>query len=127
MLPFVQGSVLDLGCGAAEILDFLPDGTRYVGVDSHPEVIGWLDENKPGHTYLRANIETDGLTLADQFDTILMLALLEHLEDPIGGLRFAPKLCQADGAAAPDHTYQDRDGCSRIARPVQSRSALCRR
>ena len=97
VLPFVQGSVLDLGCGAAEILDFLPDGTRYVGVDAHPGVIGWLGENRPGPAYFQANVETDRLTLADRFDTILMLALLEHLIDPVAALGFAKQYAKPSG------------------------------
>lgn len=97
MLPFVQGSVLDLGCGAAEILELLPKGTHYVGVDSHPGVIGWLGENRRGPDYYQADVETDRLTLADRFETILMLALLEHLTDPVAALRFARRHAQPSG------------------------------
>lgn len=97
-LPFVQGSVLDLGCGAAEIVGLLPSGTRYQGVDSHPEVIRWLKETRPDLDLVLARVDQEALPTQERFDTVLMLALIEHLTDPMHAIALAEQHTKPAGS-----------------------------
>lgn len=86
-LPYIRGDVLDLGCGDAEISEWLPgSATSYTGIDSHPLVVAWLQENRPGHSYMCADVSAKDFNLTDTFDTILLLAILEHVSAPIQAL-----------------------------------------
>ncbi len=73
--------ILDIGCGTAEILDYLPS-THYLGVDSSPEYISQA-RNKFGGRGTFHCISVDQLPLdsADKFDRILLLGVLHHLSD----------------------------------------------
>lgn len=82
VLPYIHGDILDLGCGDAEIVEYLPEGTTYTGVDSHPLVIKWLGEQRPGITCLCADAGSAEFQLKRRFDTVLMMAILEHLPAP---------------------------------------------
>lgn len=74
----VGSSVLDLGCGYGELARFVK-GT-YLGIDFSPFVIEKAKEMKLGAQFLVADI----LDLPDvgQFDTVAMLEVLEHMDDP---------------------------------------------
>jgi 2-polyprenyl-3-methyl-5-hydroxy-6-metoxy-1,4-benzoquinol methylase len=73
--------VLDIGCGTATILNFLP-GVSYFGIDSNPNYIA-----KASHAFGRQGnfrcISVDDLTgeSAEKFDRILLLGVLHHLTD----------------------------------------------
>jgi SAM-dependent methyltransferase len=82
VLPYLHGDILDLGCGDAGIVDYLPEGTTYTGVDSHPLVIKWLGEQRPGIACFCADVGSPEFRLEQRFDTVLMMALLEHLPAP---------------------------------------------
>jgi len=79
--PYIRGDVLDLGCGITDILTLLHPGQRYVGVD-RPIMIRWLRENRPGYEYHECDLDRDDLALTSQFDSVLMLAVIEHLKHP---------------------------------------------
>lgn len=69
-----RGSVLDVGCGNGELKKYLPKGCQYVGVDTNPTgcaVQGCAYE----------------LVFSDKsFDTVTLLEVLEHLENPLEAL-----------------------------------------
>jgi SAM-dependent methyltransferase len=74
-------SVLDIGCGTAAILNFLP-GVFYFGIDSNPNYIA-----KANHSFGRQGnfrcVSVDDLTgeSSVKFDRILLLGVLHHLTD----------------------------------------------
>jgi 2-polyprenyl-3-methyl-5-hydroxy-6-metoxy-1,4-benzoquinol methylase len=79
--------VLDLGCGIGLFADRLAaKGCRVTGVDMPPatdeEMAGRLDR------FLRADLEDPALMdqLDDDYDTVVMLDVIEHLRDPSGFL-----------------------------------------
>jgi len=78
--PYVQGDVLELGCGPGIALQLWADRiTSYTGVDYRPDLITQLQRKYPAHTFYTRNLDDDQLDLGRQFDTILMIALVEHI------------------------------------------------
>jgi 2-polyprenyl-3-methyl-5-hydroxy-6-metoxy-1,4-benzoquinol methylase len=80
--PYIQGRVLDIGCGVTLSVVDHRLFSRYVGIDRHVEMISWLKGNYPDQQFLRLDFEDDPLPEIGKFDTILLLAVIEHLSDP---------------------------------------------
>ena len=84
---YVHGDVLDIGCGDAQILDLLDKQTYYVGVD-HDENIGGIIKDRAERNNINAhfhqlNIEAESFPdLGRKFDTITIIAVIEHLSNP---------------------------------------------
>ena len=96
VMPYLCGQVLDVGCGITDIPSLLQPGQRYVGVD-RADMVRWLHENRPAHTYHVCDLDRDDLALNDQFDTILLMAVIEHLKNPDKLLAQLPTYLKADG------------------------------
>ena len=80
-------SVLDVGCGRGGVLatlgEHLPGATRLVGCDvsAHPLELG------PGKVDPRLDLRVGGPPEGEDFDLLLCIDVLEHVEDYIGFLR----------------------------------------
>ncbi len=94
---YFRGDVLDLGCGPAQIVAWLQPGQRYVGVEVHAGIMDWLVKNRPGHEFHQRDLDTDKLSLGRQFDTILMIAVIEHLKKPDNILSQIPQHLRLGG------------------------------
>lgn len=84
-LPHISRNVLDIGCGNADLVNIVPTFERYVGIDRHPVMIERARATFPHHEFYQINLELEPLPerLREQkFNTITMLALLEHLSQP---------------------------------------------
>ena len=80
ILPWSNGSVLDLGCADAAILRQAEDRVRdYCGVDLSAERVQELRKRYPQHTFLRLDMDEDPIEIEGQFDTVLMTAFIEHI------------------------------------------------
>jgi len=112
--------ILDIGCGTAEILRFLPDDVEYIGFDASTEYIESARRRfgSRGSFFAKLVTEADLGTLG-QFDLVLALSLLHHLSDPearhvfsLGALAIADggRMFTNDACLVPDQ--------SRIARAV---------
>lgn len=71
-----SGSVLDFGCGNGAASPHC-DREAYYGYDRDPESIEVARSLRPGYSF-STSLPEDGRT----FDTISMLALIEHIADP---------------------------------------------
>ena len=81
-VPFIRGEVLDLGCGDARILAAACESMQsYCGVESDPELLKSLNERYSQHIFLALDLETDNFTFDTKFDTVLMIALIEHIRN----------------------------------------------
>lgn len=80
--PFLRGDVLDLGCGGADIAARLRPDQAYVGVDWRAALIDQLRARWPRHTFYQRDFDTQPLALPRRFDTVVMLAVIEHLSQP---------------------------------------------
>ena len=106
-------SLLDVGCGPADILAGLP-GIDYVGVDMSPAYIAAAEARFAGRGRFLAGDVYRLPALADrQFDAILAQGLLHHLDDYAAGQLFrfaARKLAPGGRMVTVDPCYHDRQG-----------------
>ena len=77
--PYLQGDVLDIGCGENPIIaNGIPKIDSYLGIED-PQVAERLRARYPQHQFLSLDLEEGCLTLGRKFDTIIMLAVIEHI------------------------------------------------
>ena len=75
-------SVLDIGCGTAGILAHLPESIDYLGVDPSERYIDFAKKNKsPRARFLRLSVEEMTGNALGEFDYVLALGVLHHLDD----------------------------------------------
>jgi 2-polyprenyl-3-methyl-5-hydroxy-6-metoxy-1,4-benzoquinol methylase len=72
----VRGRVLDIGCGTGALAEFV-DPAAYVGFDIDPESVAIARRRRPGHRF-----ESCPPPESEQFDTVVSLAVIEHVADP---------------------------------------------
>ena len=94
--PYIHGDVLDLGCGFGEITGLVPP-SNYIGVDGQSKIVDWLKTNHPAYQFLCYNLDNDQLFFDKKFDTIVMLAVIEHLANPDNVLSQIPDLLKDGG------------------------------
>jgi SAM-dependent methyltransferase len=79
---FLHGDVLDLGCGDGTLAAFVEPGRAYVGVDGRAGIMPTLRARFPIYAFHCRDLDSEPLALAQRFDTIALLALIEHLSRP---------------------------------------------
>lgn len=74
--------LLDVGCGTAQILEYLPEGIDYWGYDINPEYIAAAQAKFGGKGQFACRLleecELDGIL---PFDIVIASGLLHHLDD----------------------------------------------
>ena len=115
--------VLDIGCGPAAVLQELPEGIEYYGVDSSAHYI----ERARAHFGARGHFwaaRVNETTLAElpRFDRVLALGLLHHLDDPEAARVFE----LAKGALAPEGRVVTYDPCWIDGQSVIARFLIAR-
>jgi 2-polyprenyl-3-methyl-5-hydroxy-6-metoxy-1,4-benzoquinol methylase len=81
--PFLGGEVLDIGCGTAVTALAMDGIERYVGIDYHPELVADLRRQFPQHAFYPCDVDHEPLPVGEhRFDTVLMVAIIEHLANP---------------------------------------------
>ena len=95
--PYLHGDVLDLGCGSAEVSTYLSPGQVYVGIDRRIPLIARLRQRYPQHRFLACDFDAEPLALDRRFDTVVLLAVIEHLRQPDSLFAQLPSLLQPFG------------------------------
>ncbi len=97
----IKGDVLDIGCGSCDLLSYMDQSCKYVGIELSNNKVSILKKLFPQHTFLQINIE-NGLGLNNGiythgFDTIALVAVIEHISDPNPMLRDIYELLHIGG------------------------------
>lgn len=79
--PYLRGRVLDIGCGAGGLARFV-DPDAYFGTDVDEASLALARANHPAHRF-SPTMPDDG----ERFDTIVALAVIEHVPNPAEFLR----------------------------------------
>ena len=82
--PFDGARLLDVGCGTASLLEYLPAGVDYTGFDMNPAYIAAARKKygDRGRFFVaRAGEEGSGTTVDGPFDFVVAKGLLHHLGD----------------------------------------------
>jgi len=95
--PFLRGDVLDLACGSGKVVRLLKPGQSYLGVEGTPQFIKTLSNRYPAYQFILRDLDQDELNLERAFDTILLVAVIEHLEHPSHLLAQLPRYLKAGG------------------------------
>jgi len=83
--PTAGSRMLDIGCGEAHILDFLPQEVTYVGYDLNPAYIGYARKNYSDRgTFINERVSEMVVQDQEPFDIVLAAGLLHHLNDQEG-------------------------------------------
>lgn len=77
--PFIRGDVLEIGCKDGATLDLGCPIGRYVGVDIDRDSLALARARHPSREFVSKNVEFEPLGYVDAFDTILLIALVEHV------------------------------------------------
>ncbi|HHT9158236.1 MAG TPA: class I SAM-dependent methyltransferase [Candidatus Brocadiaceae bacterium] len=95
-------SILDLGCGRAEILRLLyasgKKNIKYTGCDITSECIDYNIIRHPEQKFALIDIEKDDLSiLGSNYDYIILLAVFEHLSNPCETFKKIADILSTDG------------------------------
>src|SRR5512139_2225102 len=88
--PYLQGKVLDYGCGFGELARVC-DPEDYLGLDLNEAFINIARDHYPQFTFVVR--VPDG----QRFDTIVALALIEHIPDPAALLKAFQRMLKPKG------------------------------
>lgn len=98
--PYPGIRILDIGCGPAPVLKFLPLDVDYTGYDVNPSYIAHA-KKKYGHRAAFHNQRVSDMTLADpmSFDIVLADGLLHHLSETEAGnlFRIGSRVLKSEG------------------------------
>lgn len=117
--------VLDIGCGPADILEYLPAEVEYSGFDVNPAYIEFARERYGERGRFKCQRVSDAKEIAEQphaFDIVLAVGILHHLDrdEAIDMFRVAERALKPPGRLVTlDGCYVE--GQSAVARYLLSR------
>lgn len=84
ILPFISDgdSVLDVGCGTGETLEYIASHSRISGTGLDISSVALEEVRKKGFDTIRADLTSEGSMLEGEYDHIILFEVVEHLIDP---------------------------------------------
>jgi ubiquinone/menaquinone biosynthesis C-methylase UbiE len=120
--PTKGSSMLDIGCGPADILSWLPRSVHYVGYDINSACVETARSRYGDRgTFLFHGEVNDATVPKEGFDIIIAIGILHHLDDlqAVELFRFADSRMKPDGRLVTlDGCYTS--GCSRFEHYILS-------
>lgn len=92
-----QLNIADLGCGCGAMLSRLRSKHQVVGVDPSPHAIEFSAQR--GITVQQGSFPDQIPLPRDNYDAVLMLDVIEHLQDDYAGVKTAASLLKVGGVA----------------------------
>ena len=74
--PYFSGEILDLGCGTGSLAKYISPNS-YLGVDIDPLSLEMARSRHPEHEF-----QSELPSIEQKFDTVLALAVIEHVVNP---------------------------------------------
>ena len=97
IIPFVKGDILDIGCGSADIAN-IKGIEKYYGIELDMGHVEALKNKYPAHSFFQMDLDVDEFPdKRCKFDTIAMIAVIEHLKNPDKILSQIPSLLKEEG------------------------------
>lgn len=98
--PYIRekNKVLDLGCGIFRWENYIRDEMSYTGIDIEADIISYNKIHYPDHHFVLKDLDEEILSFPENyFDLIIMLAILEHLKNPVKVLCELKNILTNDG------------------------------
>lgn len=96
-LPFIKGKVLDYGCGIGLLAKYIPK-SKYMGIDIDQESINTAKVLNPSYNFYKiSNLTYEKAKRFGPYDTIVMLAVIEHIAKPEKILTDISKMLNSSG------------------------------
>lgn len=100
--PYVKNKkkICDIGCGIFRWQRLLASDTEYVGIDSLQSIVEYNSKYFK-HNFFCLDIETADIGgIGNEFDLIIMSAVIEHFRDPLAILKKLASILKRDGQIA---------------------------
>lgn len=102
IFKFVKNPILDVGCGLGVFNIWLKG--QYYGIDKNKHLIEHCIKNNEGFYALR-DIETQEIPFNVEFDTILLINVIEHIKKPMSLLEKLKKTLAFEGRIILTYPY----------------------
>lgn len=83
VLPYLKGDILDIGCGPGRNLELLKERnipfSSYTGIEIDENLIQKLSAQYPDSKFFKVDLDTEKIPVDRKFDTIVLLAVIEHI------------------------------------------------
>ena len=98
--PYINGNVLEIGCGEGRGLDLLaPASDQYTALDKIQEIIDHLQLTYPKIHFIQGSIPPMSMLEDDQFDVVISFQVIEHIKDDKAYLEEIHRVLKPDGKA----------------------------
>ncbi len=100
ILPFIKGNrILDIGSSNGELLKYLPRDIDYIGIEGNAKYCKTAQLFNPNYKFINLYIDGENFINLNipKRDTIVMLAILEHLNKPVETLKNLKKFISKNG------------------------------
>lgn len=81
--PYLQGDILDIGCGPARNLEVLKKNEKpfssYTGIELDPLLVDDLKLKFSAYDFFSVDLDTQVIPVSKKFDVIILLAVIEHI------------------------------------------------
>ncbi len=103
--PFIRGSVCEVGCGIGNIIQFLLNYERVVGLEPFGKSINRARRRFADHRNVRLVQSSLSQCLSEEvpaqsFDSVICVRVLEYIEDDQQALEQMRELCKPGGSVA---------------------------